>query len=135
MHFAQLKNFTSSAIGRFASSVSRVSRDAPTDAPERYRIELLVPGETRAEIALLKGIVASAVMSHETRQPIYRRQRELLIELLDALWASGDEHLDSVFASDFHQASDERGRRRAVIDQVASLTDQAAIVMHDRVVG
>ena len=135
MHFAQLKNFTSSAIGRFASSVTRVARDVPSDAPERYRVELLVPSDTRAEIALLKGIVASAVMSHETRQPIYRRQRELLVELLDALWASGEEHLDSVFAADFLSSDDEWGRRRAVIDQVASLTDQAAIVMHDRVVG
>jgi len=75
------------------------------------------------------------VMSHETRQPIYRRQRELLVELLDALWASGEEHLDAVFAADFLSANDELVRRRAVIDQVASLTDQAAIVMHDRVVG
>lgn len=135
VHFAQLKNFTSSAIGRFASSVSRVMRDAPADAPERYRVELSVPAQTRAEIALLKGIVASAVMSHETRQPIYRRQRDLLVELLDALWSAGDEHLDTVFAADFREATDEHGQRRAVIDQVASLTDQAAIVMHERVVG
>lgn len=135
VHYAQLKNFTSSAIGRFASSVSRVAREAPADAPERYRVELSVPAQTRAEIALLKGIVASAVMSHETRQPIYRRERELLFELLDALWRAGDEHLDSVFAADFRQAPDERAQRRAVIDQVASLTDQAAIVMHERVLG
>ena len=134
-HFAQLKNFTSSAIGRFASSVSREQRDAPSEAPQRYRVQLAIPEHTRAEIALLKGIVASAVMSQETRQPIYRRQRELLIELLDALWTAGEKHLEAVFASDYAAASDERAARRAVVDQVASLTDQAAIAMHERVVG
>jgi len=135
MAFSQLKNFTSAAIGRFASSVSTTSREVDSALPERYQRALNVPGETRAEIALLKGIVANAVMSHETRQPIYRHQRELLTELLDALWASGDQHLDSVFATDLKKAKTENQQRRVIVDQVAALTDQAAIVLHERVTG
>ncbi len=133
--FSQLKNFTSAAIGRFASSVSTASRDVDDSLPERYLRSLSVPADTQAEIALLKGIVASAVMSHETRQPIYRHQRELLTELLDALWATGDQHLDPVFAADLSQASTEDQQRRVIVDQVAALTDQAAIVLHERVTG
>lgn len=132
---AGLKNFTSAAIGRFASSVALGSRDGAAGLPARYQVVLEVPAETRAEIALLKGIVATAVMRHESRQPIYRRQRELLTELLDGLWATGEEHLDPAFQVDFARAGGERAQRRVIIDQVASLTDQAALVLHDRVVG
>lgn len=134
-HLARLKNFTSSVIGRFASSVSVEHRPLQLPLPDRYRFQLAIPASTRAEIALLKGIVATAVMRHESRQPIYRRQRELLTELLDALWASGDEHLDRPFREDFREAAGEQEKKRVIVDQVASLTDQGALVLHERVVG
>jgi dGTPase len=133
--YSRLKNFTSAAIGRFASSVSKTQLADRDGLPERYRWSLEVPAETRAEIALLKGIVARAVMSHETRQPIYRHQRELLTELLDALWAGEARDLDPVFAHDFQRAEGEWAKRRVIVDQVAALTDQAAIVLHERVTG
>ena len=133
--FAQLKNFTSSAIGRFASSVSLSESDREGDLPYRYHYELAVPESTRHEIALLKGIVATAVMSHETRQPIYRQQRELLVELLEALWSDPEQHLEAVFRADFVASQSETERRRVVIDQVASLTDAAAMAWHERICG
>ena len=52
-----------------------------------------MPPETRAEIAVLKGIVAANVMSTNSRKPIYTRQRGILTELADGLWAR-PEHLD-----------------------------------------
>jgi dGTPase len=92
-----------------------------------------VPREIEAEIALLKGTVAGFVMSLPTRQPVYARQRELLTELLEALWATGTLHLEREFADLFDEADDDDARRRVVIDQVASLTDQSALALHANV--
>ncbi len=103
--FARLKNFTSSAIGRFAQAVTVVDRGVGTDIPGRYRFRLHVPPETQAEIAVLKSVVATAVMRHETRRPIYQHQRDVLVALLDVLVATGSEHLDPMYQADFHAAS------------------------------
>lgn len=130
-HQAQLKNFTSDMIGRFARAAVAATLEAADGTPlARYGAQIVVPAEIRAEIAVLKGIVAAFVMSSGRRQPTYRRQRELLAELLEALWAAGAEGLEPAFAADFRAATDEAGARRAVVDQVASLTDQSAIAWH-----
>ena len=87
-----------------------------------------------AEIAALKGIVAAFVMAHNTRQPVYQQQRDLLQELADAL-LHGPEHLDTAFASDWAEAATDAVRKRVVVDQVASLTDQSALAWHARLTG
>jgi dGTPase len=94
----------------------------------------VVPLETQAEIAVLKGIVAANVMSTNARQPIYARQRAVLAELADALWHIGPAALDRAFADDFAEARDDASRRRVIVDQVASLTDQSAMAWHERLV-
>ena len=95
----------------------------------------MVPREIQAEIAVLKGIVAANVMSTNSRQPIYTEQREILTGLAEVLLATGDANLDPGFAADWREASSEAGRRRAVVDQVASLTDQSAMAWHERLIG
>jgi dGTPase len=92
-----------------------------------------VPRGIQAEIAALKGIVAAFVMANDTRRPVYVQQRELLVELADALLA-GPQHLDTAFADDWAAAEDDRARKRVVVDQVASLTDQSALAWHGRLV-
>ena len=130
-HQAQLKNFTSHMIGRFARESIRATKEAADGAQlARYGAEIVVPREIRAEIAVLKGIVAAFVMASGRRQPTYRRQRELLTELLDALWEAGHGALEPAFAADFRAAADDSARKRAIVDQVASLTDQSAIAWH-----
>ncbi|MBU3995488.1 MAG: deoxyguanosinetriphosphate triphosphohydrolase, partial [Actinobacteria bacterium] len=94
--------------------------------------DIVVPREIRAEIAVLKGIVAAVVMESGRRQPTYRRQRELLLELTQTLWDAGPNELDAAFAEDYRAAPDESTARRAVVDQVASLTDQSAIAWYRR---
>ena len=96
---------------------------------------VVVPESTRAEIAVLKGIVAANVMSTNARQPIYAQQREILTDAAERLWATGPEHLDPGFAADWDAASDDAARRRVVVDQVASLTDVSATAWHERLVG
>jgi dGTPase len=132
---AGLKNLTSQLIGRFAREATRATRAAyPRPSLTRYGASIVVPDEVSAEIAVMKGITAAFVMANNTRQPVYRRQRELLTGLADALLASDGAALDPGFAEDWRQASDDAARKRVVVDQVASLTDQSAIAWFERLV-
>nr|WP_022899564.1 deoxyguanosinetriphosphate triphosphohydrolase [Humibacter albus] len=130
---ARLKNLTSQLIGRFAVSSARATREAhPRGSLIRFGADVIVPRGIQAEIAVLKGIVATFVMSRNTRQPIYARQRSMLTELADALLAGGEDALDPGFAEDWRRASDDAARKRTIVDQVASLTDQSAIAWFER---
>ena len=130
---ARLKNFTSDMIGRFARAAIRETLATADGRPlARYGADLIVPREIRAEIAVLKGVVAAYVMQSGRRQPIYRRQRGLLVELLHTLWEAGGHELEPAYAADFRAAATETAARRAVVDQVASLTDQSAIAWYER---
>ncbi len=96
---------------------------------------MVVSREISAEIAVLKGIVAANVMSTNSRQPLYTRQRSILTELAELLLSTGPKHLDPGFASDWQDAATDAQRKRAIVDQVASLTDQSAMSWHERLVG
>jgi dGTPase len=131
---ARLKNLTSYLIGRFAGHAERATREAyPQSALARFGADVVVPLETRAEIAVLKGIVAANVMSTNARKPLYARQRDVLAELADALF-DDPRQLDVGFAGDWQEAGDDTARKRVVVDQVASLTDVSAMAWHDRLV-
>ena len=133
---ARLKNLTSQLIGRFAGEAVRATRAVhPTGSLTRFAADVVVPAETRAEIAVLKGIVAANVMSTNARRPIYAQQRDILTELADHLWATGPRDLDLGFQADWEAASDDTARRRVVVDQVASLTDVSANAWHERLIG
>ena len=129
---AALKDMTSQLIGRFVRSVEAATRTAAGSAGRltRYGADVVVPTGTIAEIAMLKGLAAVYVMTVEDRQPIYARQREQLAELVEALVEQAPEVLDAPFAAAWRQAPDDAGRLRAVIDQVASLTDARAVHLH-----
>ncbi len=130
---AKLKNFTSDMIGRFARvAIGATLEEADGRPLARYGADVVVPREIRAEIAVLKGVVAAFVMQSGRRQPTYRRQRGLLIELLHTLWETGAHELEPAYAADLRAAPDEATARRAVVDQVASLTDQSAIAWYKR---
>lgn len=87
------------------------------------------------EIAVMKGLATTFVMTTDHRQPLYERQREVLHSLVSALSASGDRHLEPMFAADWRSAEDDGARLRVVIDQVASLTDASALAWYERLVG
>lgn len=133
---ARLKNLTSTMIGRFAGAATRATLEHAGDRSKlvRFGARVVVPREIQAEIAVLKGIVAAFVMSTNTRQPMYTRQRVVLAELCDLLWNSGPAVLDPGFALDWTEAQTDDARRRVIVDQVASLTDQSALAWHERLV-
>jgi dGTPase len=132
---AQLKNLTSQLIGRFAHAATDATRSAfPLASLIRFDADVVVPREIQAEIAVLKGIVAAFVMSKNTRQPVYAQQRQVLTSLAGVLHDAGDRHLDPGFAEDWRSAGDDEARKRVIVDQVASLTDQSALAWYERLV-
>jgi dGTPase len=135
-HLAALKDMTSQLIGRFAGAAERATRERHGDGRlTRYAADVVVPEETALEVAVLKGVAATFVMSAQERQPFYARQRELLHELLEALVAGGPELLEPPFREDHAHAVDDAARLRVVVDQVASLTDVSALAWHRRLTG
>jgi dGTPase len=133
---ARLKNLTSQLIGRFAGRSVAATRAAyPAQALARFGGSVIVPRKVQAEIAVLKGIVAAFVMASDSRQPIYVEQRALITNLADELLVLGERSLEVAFAADFMAATDDAARKRVIVDQVASLTDQSAISMSRGLLG
>jgi len=128
----RLKNLTSQLIGRFAGAAVHATRAAHPGPLARFGGDLVVPREIQAEIAVLKGIVAAFVMSANARRPIYAQQRDILTELADVLLWTAPAGLDPGFTGDWHAAQTDEQRKRVVVDQVASLTDQSATAWHER---
>ncbi|MBG0738440.1 deoxyguanosinetriphosphate triphosphohydrolase [Paeniglutamicibacter antarcticus] len=133
---AALKNMTSQLIGRFCQSALEATRGLYGPQPlTRYAADVIVPRETVTEIAVMKGLATTFVMTTDHRQPIYQRQQDVLQELVAVLSASDAQHLETMFAADWAQAADDGARLRVVVDQVASLTDVSALALHERLVG
>ncbi len=131
---ASLKNLTSDLIGRFCAA-ARSATFAAYDGPLlRHQGDLVVPEESLVEMAVLKGIAAHYVMQADDRVLAMGRQRELLAELVDTVLSAGPSVLERPFADDWAAAPDDAARRRAVVDQIASLTDASAVAWYARLV-
>ena len=132
---AALKATTSTLIGRFCTAAERATRQAYGDGPlVRYAAELVVPRRERAECALLKAVAARYVMARDGVADVQAREREVVAGLVTALCARPEE-LGPLAAEAWREAGDDARRLRAVVDQVASLTDAAAEDLHARLVG
>lgn len=124
---AALKDMTSQLIGEFCRQVSRATQLVYGDGPlVRYEANLVVPEETIAEIATLKGLAAVFVMAPVDRQGEYEAERDLLTSLVIRLAERDGAGLEPMFADEYAAAGDDSARLRAVVDQVASLTDASA---------
>jgi dGTPase len=133
---AALKHAASLLIGRFATAAVRATRQRYGPGPlRRYDADLIVPDHIRAQCALLKGIALRYVMRQPGAEVRYARERQVLRTLVEALLDRGADALDPVFAPLYREADGDAARLRVVIDQVASLTDQAALAWHARLVG
>ena len=128
-----LKSATSVLTGRFvAAALHATRRQAGADKASRYAASLTVPRRSRAECALLKGMALRYVMRRPGADERYARQSEVLVDLVGALADRGADAMDAVFAPLFREADDDVARLRVIIDQVASLTDPAALAWHAR---
>jgi dGTPase len=125
-----LKRMTSVLTGRFVSSaVGATNSRYGAEPMRRYDADLIVPRTVRNQCALLKGMALRYVM-RARGDDWYDRQRQILIELVEALSERAPERLDPLFAPMWKAAGDDAARLRVVIDQVASLTDPAAVEWH-----
>ena len=132
---AMLKDATSQLIGRFAGAAHAATRARYGPGPlTRYAADLVVPDETQAEILVLKGLAVAYVMAPRELEPLYHRQREILVDLVRVMSERAPLALEPPFAADWVLADDDAARLRVVIDQVASLTDVSAAEMHARLV-
>ncbi|MGH3343915.1 MAG: deoxyguanosinetriphosphate triphosphohydrolase [Carbonactinosporaceae bacterium] len=128
---AALKNTTSQLIGRFCEAAEGATREAFGGGPlRRYAADLVVPRATRLECAVLKGITGCYVMTREGVADLRARQRELVSDIAAALLLGAPHALEPVFREEFARAETDTARMRAVIDQIASLTDTSAVVLH-----
>ena len=128
-----VKRVASLLIGRFVSAAVEATRQRYGDEPlRRYEADLIVPRQVRAQCGLLKGIALRYVMRQPGSMQRYGREREVLRDLVAALAVRAPDGLDPVFAPLWRAAGDDAARLRVVIDQVASLTDTAALDWHQR---
>lgn len=132
---ALLKDSTSVLTGRFVAAAVTATREAYPGRLCRYAADLVVPRADRIRCALLKGIALRYVMRRRGMEPWYARQREILTDLVRVLSERAPDGLDPVFAPLWMDAADDAARLRVVIDQVASLTDPAAVTWHGRLLG
>jgi dGTPase len=132
---AALKRVTSALVGRLSAVAVRATREVAGPGRLRgYAADLIVPRLARAECALLKGLALRYIMNRPGAAGRYAWQQELLTALVEALLQRAPDELDPVFAPLWKAAPDDAARLRVVIDQVASLTDPAAVAWHRRLV-
>ena len=132
---ARLKDMTSTLIGHFVQEVTDATRvQHPQATLTRFDADLVVPREILAEIAMLKAVAYTYMMNTEHRLELMERQRTALQELVDMWWQHPD-RMDAQYREDHREAEqrgDEAAARRAVVDQVASLSDGRAWLEHHR---
>jgi dGTPase len=128
-----LKRLTSELVNRFAAAAVDATRAVYGDGPlGRYQADLVVPAPVAAEVALLKAVAVRYVMADPARLRAQAEQRELLLELVEAVASGAPDTLVGPLREDWAGAEDDNGRWRVVIDQVATLTDQQAYTWHAR---
>ncbi|MFC5910324.1 deoxyguanosinetriphosphate triphosphohydrolase [Streptacidiphilus monticola] len=131
---ARLKDATSQLIGRFCNAAEQATRRRyGIGQLTRYKADLVVPREVRLECAVLKAVADRYVMQRGEQEALRSRQRVVIAELAAALAGLAPRGLDPVFRALWEEADaagDDAGRLRAVIDQIATLTDSSALARH-----
>ena len=128
---AGIKDATSQLIGRFCTAAEQATRAAHGPGRlTRYRADLLVPHPVRLECAVLKAVADRYVMQRADQEQLRGWQRAVIRELAEVLVAGAPVGLDPVFRALWEAAADDAGRLRAVVDQIATLTDASAAARH-----
>ncbi|PSK91351.1 dGTPase [Murinocardiopsis flavida] len=133
---AALKNLTSELIGRFCRAAQDATRAAAGPGRiTRYAADLIVPRRALLECALLKAVVAHYVMARTEAVAQQARERDIIAELVAGVRLGAPDALDPPFRADYIGAADDASALRVVIDQVASLSDTAALARYRALAG
>ncbi len=132
---AALKNMTSHLIGKFTEEIEQATKAGnKAENFTRYNANLIVPLETKAQIAVLKAVVNLFVMQRKGAAENYAKEQDLILNIVDGL-QNNPQKLDPQFKHQFDNAGSSKEAKRAVIDQVASLTDSSARRLAQEFVG
>ena len=132
---AKLKDSTSQLIGRFITEAENATRVKHGNGNlTRFDADLEIPIEQLIEVSLLKAISSFYLIESPAAAPKYLKQREVIRELVEAIYQSAPDVLDPIYLDDWAKSNSENEKLRVVIDQVASLTDPAAYALHLRLV-
>jgi dGTPase len=129
---ASLKHMTSQLIGRFAAAAEAATREEHGWGPlGRYAGSLVVPVASAHEIAVLKGLATVTVMVADDRLRLQDIQADVLRTVAEH-FSEQPGAMDPLFRADHAEADSDAERLRAVVDQVASLTDHSAWTHYHR---
>ena len=132
---ASLKNMTSHLIGKFTEEIEQATKTGNKENNlTRYNANLIVPIDTKAQIAVLKAVVNLFVMQRKGAAENYAKEQDLILSIVDGL-QSNPLKLDPQFKHQHDNAESSKEAKRAVIDQVASLTDSSARRLAQEFVG
>ena len=132
---AALKNMTSHLIGKFTEEIEQATKAGnKAENFTRYNANLIVPLDTKAQIAVLKAVVNLFVMQRKGAAENYAKEQDLILNIVDGL-QNNPQKLDPQFKHQFENAGSSKEAKRAVIDQVASLTDSSARRLAQEFVG
>jgi dGTPase len=130
---AELKNLTSTLIGRFCIAAQQATQADYGQQPLiRYDASLVVPDEARYEVTALKALAATFVMNRAGADEMYARQRQQIKDLVEFLNQDPEMSLDRFHANLWLEASSANAKFRVIIDQVAALTDVSLVQWHQR---
>lgn len=133
---AKLKDATSQLIGRFVTAAEKKTREVHGDGNlSRYNAHLEIPRDQIIEVDFLKAMTAHFLINAESSQEKYERQQIVIKELVEMLYDKAPTELDPIFLDDWVAADSDSARLRVVVDQIASLTDPSAYVLHSRLSG
>lgn len=123
---ARLKDMTSRLIGHFVGSAVAATQDVYGHGQlTRYDGDVVVPDLVRAECAMLKTTALLFVMLSDVRAVLLGKQQEIVAGLVTA-YQRDPTRLDPMQAEAFSRATSDAQALRAIVDQVASLTDVRA---------
>lgn len=135
VEMAALKNMTSYLIGKFTEEIEKSTKiENKSTNLTRYNAKLVVPSDTRSQIAVLKAVVNLFVMQRKGAAENYAKEQELILSIVAGLQQNPNK-LNPQFKSQFDSAKNEKDAKRAIIDQVASLTDSSARRLAQEFVG
>ncbi|WP_448852259.1 deoxyguanosinetriphosphate triphosphohydrolase [Corynebacterium sp. 335C] len=126
-----LKRMTSELVGRFISAPVAETRQSAEAAGAgdggaalgRYDADLEVPPDIEAEVIMLKTLAVLYVMDDPGHLRRQDRDRDRLFRVAGYLAEGAPGVLDPVFRLQYEDAADEAGRLRAVVDQIATMTE------------
>ncbi|MDK4333117.1 deoxyguanosinetriphosphate triphosphohydrolase [Corynebacterium accolens] len=126
--YAKLKKMTSELVGRYVGATIGATTEANSELISANKLgrmhgELRVPPLAQAEVKLLKTIAVLYVMDEPAHLARQDRQRERIYRVYDYLVAGAPGSLDATFSLWWEQADTDAARDRAIIDQIASMTE------------